>query len=66
MPREQFAALGFPGGEDLADMFEYYRVHMPSRLEDIPTARELAPGLQSFETWTARNAGRLRAVVGGA
>lgn len=66
MPREQFAALGFPGAEDLADMFEYYRVHIPSRLEDIKTSRALAPGLQSFETWTARNAGKLREVIASA
>ena len=64
VPREVFAALGFPGAEDLADMFEYYRLHIPSRLEDIETCRTLAPGLQSFETWVGRNVGRLRATLG--
>lgn len=64
VPRETFAALGFPGAEDLADMFEYYRLHIPSRLRDIEACRTLAPELQSFETWMGRNQGRLRAALG--
>lgn len=64
VPREVFAALGFPGAEDLADMFEYYRVHIPSRVKDIETCRALAPELQSFETWVGRNAGKLRGALG--
>jgi uncharacterized protein YbjT (DUF2867 family) len=65
IPRETFAAFGFPGAEDLADMFEFYRVHMPSRAADIEQLRTLAPELQDFETWASRNEGKLRAVVGG-
>ncbi|HEX7153753.1 MAG TPA: NmrA/HSCARG family protein [Thermoanaerobaculia bacterium] len=64
VPRETFAALGFPGAEDLADMFEYYRLHIPSRKQDIETCRALAPELQSFETWLGRNEDRLRKTLG--
>lgn len=64
VPRETFAALGFPGAEDLADMFEFYRLHIPSRLRDIETCRAIAPELQSFEEWVARNEGTLRATLG--
>ena len=64
MPRAAFAALGFPGAADLADMFEYYRLHIPSRLRDIEACRTLAPALQDFETWAARNEARLRAALG--
>jgi uncharacterized protein YbjT (DUF2867 family) len=63
VPRETFAALGFPGAEDLADMFEFYRLHMPSRAGDVETCRALAPGLQSFETWAENNADALRATL---
>jgi hypothetical protein len=45
-------------------MFEYYRSHIPSRVKDIEACRALAPELQSFETWTARNLGRIRATLG--
>ncbi|HYO76120.1 MAG TPA: NmrA/HSCARG family protein [Thermoanaerobaculia bacterium] len=61
VPREVFAALGFPGAEDLADMFEYYRLHIPSRAKDVEANRALVPELQSFETWITRNADKLRA-----
>lgn len=64
VPRETFAALGFPGAEDLADMFEYYRLHIPSRVRDIEECRAVAPGLQSFREWITRNAGRLREALG--
>jgi uncharacterized protein YbjT (DUF2867 family) len=63
VPRETFAALGFPGAEDLADMFEYYRVHMPSRAADLETCRAIAPDLQSFAEWTMKNAGKLKATL---
>jgi len=65
VPRETFAAFGFPGAEDLADMFEYYRLHIPSRIDDIKTCRALAPDLQSFDTWAKRNEGKLRATLNG-
>ena len=64
VPRETFAALGFPGAEDLADMFEYYRLHIPSRARDIETSRALAPGLQSFDAWLGKNETKLRAALG--
>jgi hypothetical protein len=63
IPREVFAKFGFPGAEDLADMFEFYRLHIPSRREAIETWRELTPELQTFETWITRNAGKLRAAL---
>lgn len=63
VPRETFAALGFPGAEDLADMFEYYRLHIPSRARDIEVCRSIAPALQSFETWARRNDAALRGVL---
>lgn len=63
VPRETFAALGFPGAEDLADMFEFYRLHIPSRAADVETCRALAPELQSFDTWITRNAAAMRAAL---
>ena len=64
VPRETFAALGFPGAEDLADMFEYYRLHIPSRARDIEACRAIAPELQNFDTWLVRNENKLRATLG--
>jgi uncharacterized protein YbjT (DUF2867 family) len=61
IPRETFAAFGFPGAEDLADMFEFYRLYMPRRDKEIAEGRSIAPDLQTFETWLQRNADKLRA-----
>jgi uncharacterized protein YbjT (DUF2867 family) len=66
VPRETFAALGFPGAEDLADMFEFYRLHIPSRKGDIEMWRAIAPELQSFETWMEKNRGAMTAALGDA
>ena len=63
MPREAFAALGFPGADDLADMFEYYRLHIPSRKAYIEDARRNGPSLQSFDSWIGKNASRLKSAL---
>jgi uncharacterized protein YbjT (DUF2867 family) len=54
VPREVFAALPFPGAEDLANMFEYNRTRLPNRSRDLAESKELYPGMQSFEGWLAR------------
>lgn len=55
VPRETFAALGFPGAEDLANMFEYNRLHIPNRRADLKQSRELYPGMKRFEPWLRAN-----------
>jgi uncharacterized protein YbjT (DUF2867 family) len=60
VPREVYAGLGFPGAEDIADMFEFYRVHMPSRKQELEHWRKLTPGLQDFRTWMSRNEANLK------
>ncbi len=49
--REQFAALKFPGAEDLANMFEFNRLYIPTRRADLEACRALNPQMQTFETW---------------
>ena len=49
IPREQYAALGFPGAEEVANMFEYYRLYKPYGEEAVRRSRELYPALKSFE-----------------
>jgi len=64
IPRETFAAFGFPGAEDLADMFEYYRLHIPSRKADIETMRAIDPAVQTFDGWLTGNEDTLRTALG--
>ncbi len=57
IPRETYAALGFPGAEELANMFEFNRLHIPSRQGDVAASRALYPAMQSFEIWLQANKG---------
>lgn len=63
LPREAFAALGFPGAEDLANMFDFFRRFVPSRRGEIEESRMLYPGMRTFETWLAENQERFRSVL---
>jgi uncharacterized protein YbjT (DUF2867 family) len=48
---DAFAALGFPGARDLADMFEFNRQYVPNRRVDLAKSRELYPQIRTFERW---------------
>ena len=58
---DEYAAFGFPGAEDLANMFRYYHdFERPFRTaRDVAFTRELYPQLQTFAVWLAENAKRL-------
>jgi uncharacterized protein YbjT (DUF2867 family) len=55
IPRDVFAGFGFPGAEDVANMFEFYRTRVPNRRADLERSRELYPAIQDFETWLKRH-----------
>lgn len=51
IPREIFAGFGFPGADDLADMFDFNRRFIPTRAADVEQSRALYPAMQTFEEW---------------
>ncbi len=51
IPHNTYAALGFPGAEELANMFEVQRLHTPTRQLDLIESYGLNPGMQTFEAW---------------
>ncbi len=59
-PRE-YAALGFAGADDLANMFQFKMEfeHQYRALRDPACARELHPGMQTFARWLGHNRTRL-------
>jgi uncharacterized protein YbjT (DUF2867 family) len=63
VPREVFAAYGFPGAADVADMFEFYRTRVPERRADLVRTRELYPEVQDFATWLERNRKRFKVAL---
>ncbi len=58
---EAFRGFGFPGAEDLGNMFQFKRDFEADfrGARDPRVARELNPQLQSFEDWLARNKERI-------
>lgn len=54
---EQFRAFGFPGADDLGNMFQFKRDFASEycAARDIEETRLLVPSLQTFETWLAKN-----------
>jgi uncharacterized protein YbjT (DUF2867 family) len=58
---DAYRAFGFPGADDLGNMFQFKRdfdgYYRASR--DVDASRALNPALQSFGTWLARNANRI-------
>ena len=56
-PPEVYRTFGFPGAEDLANMFQFKRdfeqIYCARR--DLKTSRVLNPALKTFEQWLAEN-----------
>jgi uncharacterized protein YbjT (DUF2867 family) len=61
MSPEAYRALGFPGAEDLGNMFQFKRdfEHSYCAARSVECSRELNPRLQSFAQWLAANASRI-------
>jgi uncharacterized protein YbjT (DUF2867 family) len=61
VPPEVYRSFGFPGAEDLGNMFQFTRdfeqVFCGARNPDV--ARALNPSLQTFERWLAQNKSRI-------
>lgn len=57
----QYRALGFPGADDLGNMFQYKRDFEAAycAARDVDRSRMLNPRLQTFAQWLEDNAGRI-------
>ncbi len=58
---EQYRGFGFPGADDLGNMFQFYRDfdEVCNSIRDVKFSKELNPELQSFEMWLAENGKRI-------
>ena len=61
VPPEVYRSFGFPGADDLGNMFQYKRDFERSYRASRPldATRRLHPGILDFEGWVARNAERI-------
>ena len=53
----QYRAFGFPGADDLGNMFQIYRDfdEVCNKIRDVSFSREMNPALKSFDMWLAAN-----------
>ena len=58
---EAYRGFGFPGAEDLGNMFQFYRDYdeVCNYTRNVQMSRELNPELKSFDMWLAVNASRI-------
>jgi uncharacterized protein YbjT (DUF2867 family) len=56
-----YRAFGFPGADDLGNMFQFYRDFSRdvNGLRDVGESRRLNPELQTFEQWLRENAKKI-------
>jgi len=56
-----YRSFGFPGAEDLGNMFQFNRdfAEMFCAARSLETSRRLNPGLKTFRAWLAENKGRI-------
>ena len=61
MPFDDYRALGFPGANDMGNMFEHHAILGEAfRRDRSPAvARALNPALQDFDRWLSANASRI-------
>ena len=61
VPFDVFRGLGFPGAEDVGNMFQFYTefADMVGKTRDVAASRELNPELQSFDEWLDLNKDKL-------
>jgi uncharacterized protein YbjT (DUF2867 family) len=62
VPADVYRSFGFPGADDLGNMFQFKRDFNEDfcRVRSVETSRELNPGLQSFAQWLEANKEALR------
>lgn len=61
VPPDAYRNFGFPGAEDLGNMFQFKRdfQQLYNGARDVAFSRSLNPSLQTFDAWLAKNKSRI-------
>jgi uncharacterized protein YbjT (DUF2867 family) len=61
VPPDVYRSFGFPGAEDLGNMFQFKRdfQQLYNGARDLNVSRSLNPALQTFDAWLAKNKSRI-------
>jgi hypothetical protein len=57
VPAAVFRSFGFPGADDLGNMFQFYDEFADelNKIRDVKVSKELNPSLQNFDEWLQKN-----------
>jgi hypothetical protein len=58
---ETYRSFGFPGADDLGNMFQFYRDFEKelNSVRDVTFSKELNPDLQNFQQWLKENGDKI-------
>jgi hypothetical protein len=61
VPADVFRGFGFPGADDLGNMFQFYDEFEKelNKTRDVSMSKQLNPELLNFEQWLKKNAGKI-------
>ena len=61
VPPDVYRSFGFPGAQDLGNMFQFKRDFQKDYcgVRSVETSRALNPALQTFDQWLAQNGNRI-------
>jgi uncharacterized protein YbjT (DUF2867 family) len=61
VPAAVYRSFGFPGADDLGNMFQFYDEFADelNKIRDVKISKELNPSLQNFDQWLQQNAKRI-------
>jgi uncharacterized protein YbjT (DUF2867 family) len=61
IPFAAYRSLGFPGADDLGNMFQFYHDFEDyfCGARSLGVSRSLHPGIQTFDAWLAKNKDRI-------
>ena len=61
IPAAVYRSFGFPGADDLGNMFQIYDEfeEKMNDLRDVKASKKLNPGLENFEQWLSKNAKKI-------
>jgi uncharacterized protein YbjT (DUF2867 family) len=56
-----YRSFGFPGADDLGNMFQFYRdfEKVCNDMRDVERSRALAPDIQSYDQWLSKNGSKI-------
>jgi uncharacterized protein YbjT (DUF2867 family) len=61
IPASVYRSFGFPGADDLGNMFQFYDEFAKelNEIRDVEKTKDLNPALQSFDQWLEKNGNKI-------